>query len=107
METGSESQRVSEVDVTSLLSEMQLDAAIRALKRPEGGVDSAAVRAMILGYETRASRMQAAGLLIKHLLAICAFLAESTKTSKSKSQMLRLVYNPLDSKIGDKSLEVI
>jgi hypothetical protein len=61
MKTGSESQRVSEVDVTRLLREMQLEAAIRALKRSGGGVDSAAVRAMIQGYETRASQMQAAG----------------------------------------------
>ncbi len=49
------------MDVTSLLRQMQLEAAIRALKRSGGGVDSAAVRAMILGYETRASQMQAGG----------------------------------------------
>jgi hypothetical protein len=61
MKTGSESQRVPEVDVTSLLSEMRLEAAIRLLKRSGCGVDSAAVKAMILGYETRANRMQAAG----------------------------------------------
>ena len=61
MKTGPASQRVSEVDVTSLLREMQLEAAIRLLKRSGGGVDAAAVRAMILGYETRASQMQATG----------------------------------------------
>jgi hypothetical protein len=61
MKTGSESQRVPEVDVTRLLREMQLAAAIRLLKRSGCEVDSAAVKAMILGYETRASRMQAAG----------------------------------------------
>jgi hypothetical protein len=61
MKTGSESQRVSEVDVTSLLRKMQLEAAVRALKHSGGEVDSAAVRAMILGYETRASQMQAEG----------------------------------------------
>jgi len=61
MKTGSESQRVPEVDVTRLLSEMRLEAAIRLLKLSGCGVDSAAVKAMILGYETRASQMQAAG----------------------------------------------
>jgi len=61
MKTGSESQRVPEVDVTSLLREMRLEAAIRLLKRAGCEVDSAAVKAMILGYETRASQMQAAG----------------------------------------------
>jgi hypothetical protein len=61
MKTGSESQRVPEVDDTRLLSEMRLEAAIRLLKRSGCGVDSAAVKAMILGYETRASQMQAAG----------------------------------------------
>ena len=61
MKTGSKSQRVPEVDVTRLLREMRLEAAIRLLKRSGCEVDSAAVKAMILGYETRASRMQAAG----------------------------------------------
>ena len=61
MKTDPESQRVLEVDATSLLREMRLAAAIRLLKQSECVVDSAAVRAMILGYETRASRMQAAG----------------------------------------------
>jgi len=61
MKTGSESQRVPEVDVTRLLSEMRLEAAIRLLKLSGCGVDSAALKAMILGYETRASQMQAAG----------------------------------------------
>ena len=40
---------------------MRLSAAIRLLKQSECVVDSAAVRAMILGYESQASRMQAAG----------------------------------------------
>ena len=61
MKTGSESQRVPEVDVTSLLREMRLEEAIRLLKRSGCKVDSAAVKAMILGYETRASQMQAGG----------------------------------------------
>jgi hypothetical protein len=61
MQPDPESQRVLEVDATSLLREMRLAAAIRLLKQSECVVDSAAVRAMILGYETRASRMQAAG----------------------------------------------
>jgi hypothetical protein len=61
MKTGSEPQWVFEVDVTSLLREMRLAAAIRVLKRSGGGVDSAAVKAMILKYETRASQMQATG----------------------------------------------
>jgi len=61
MKTDPESQRVPEVDVTRLLSEMRLEAAIRLLKLSGCGVDSAAVKAMILGYETRASQMQAAG----------------------------------------------
>jgi hypothetical protein len=61
MKTGSESQRVPEVDVTSLLREMRLEAAIRRLKRSGCEIDSAAVKAMILGYETRANQMQTAG----------------------------------------------
>jgi hypothetical protein len=61
MKTGSESQRVPEVDVTSLLREMRLAAAIRLLKQSGCEIDSAAVKALILGYETRASQMQAAG----------------------------------------------
>ena len=61
MRTEPESQRVLEVDATSLLREMRLEAAIRQLKRLGCAVDSAAVKAMILGYETRASRMQTAG----------------------------------------------
>jgi hypothetical protein len=61
MKTGLESQRVPEVDVISLLREMRLEAAVRFLKRSGCKVDSAAVKAMIQGYETRASQMQAAG----------------------------------------------
>jgi len=61
MKTSSEPQRVPEVDVTSLLREMRLEAAIRLLKRSGCKVDAAAVKAMILEYETRASQMQAAG----------------------------------------------
>jgi len=61
MKTGSESQSVPEADVTSLLREMRLEAAIRLLKRSGCKVDSAAVKAMIRGYETRAGQMQAAG----------------------------------------------
>ena len=61
MKTGSESQRVPEVDVTSLLRKMRLEAAIRLLKRSGCEIDSAAVKAMILGYETRANQMQTAG----------------------------------------------
>ena len=61
MKTDPESQRALEVDATSLLREMRLAAAIRLLKQSECVVDSAAVRAMILGYESQASRMQAAG----------------------------------------------
>ena len=61
MKTDSESQRVPEDDVTSLLREMRLEEAIRLLKRSGYKVDSAAVKAMILGYETRANQMQTAG----------------------------------------------
>ena len=61
MKTGSKSQRVPEGDVTILLREMRLEKAIRLLQRSECEVDSAAVKAMVLGYETRASQMQAAG----------------------------------------------
>ena len=61
MKTGSKWQRVPEVDVTRLLREMRLEAAIRLLKRSGCEVDSAAVKAMILGYETRANQMQATG----------------------------------------------
>jgi hypothetical protein len=61
MKTGSKSQRAPEGDVTSLLREMRLEEAIRLLKRSGCKVDSAAVKAMILGYETRANQMQTAG----------------------------------------------
>jgi hypothetical protein len=61
MKTGSESQRIPEADVTRLLGEMRLAAALRLLKRSGCKVDSAAIKAMILGYETRAKQMQAAG----------------------------------------------
>jgi len=62
MKTGSKSQRVPEVDVTSLLREMRLGAAIQLLNHRAGcQLDSAAVKAMILGYETRANQMQASG----------------------------------------------
>ena len=61
MKTDPESQSVPGVDAAILLSEMRLAAAIRLLKRSGRAVDSAAVKEMILGYETRASRMQAAG----------------------------------------------
>lgn len=61
MKTGSESQRLSEVDVTRLLKEMRLEGAIRLLKRSGAEVDSVAVKALIQLYETRASRMQATG----------------------------------------------
>lgn len=61
MKTGSESQRIPAVEVTSLLREMRLEAAIRLLRCTGCEVDSAAVRAMIMGYETQASRIQAAG----------------------------------------------
>jgi hypothetical protein len=44
-------QRVPEVDVIRLLREMRLEAAIRLLKRSGCGVDSAAVKALILGIE--------------------------------------------------------
>ncbi len=57
----SESQRVPKSDAIRLLGEMRLEAAIRLLKRSGCGVDSNDVKAMILGYETRANRMQAAG----------------------------------------------
>jgi hypothetical protein len=61
MKTGSEMLRAPEVDVTCLLREMRLEAAIRLLKRSGCGIDSAAVKTMIQGYETRARQMQAAG----------------------------------------------
>jgi hypothetical protein len=61
MKTGSESQQIPEVEVIRLLREMRLAAAIRLLKRSACEVDSTAVKAMIMGYETQASRMQAAG----------------------------------------------
>jgi hypothetical protein len=50
-----------DTDVTFLLREMRLEAAIRRLKAGGGPVDAAAVKTMILEYETQASRMQAAG----------------------------------------------
>ena len=43
------------------LSEMRLEAAIRLLKRSGCEVNSHAVQALIVGYETRANQMQAAG----------------------------------------------
>jgi len=43
MKTGSKSQRVPEIDGSSLLREMRLEAAIRLLKRSECEIDSAAV----------------------------------------------------------------
>lgn len=61
MKTGSEWQRVPEVEFESLLREMRLEAAIRLLERTGCEIDSAAVKAMIQEYETRASQMQAAG----------------------------------------------
>jgi len=61
MKTDSESQRVPEDDVTCLLREMRLEEAIGLLKRSGYKVDSAAVKAMILGYETRENQMQTAG----------------------------------------------
>ena len=62
MKAGSESRRIPEVDVTSLLREMRLGAAIQLLNHRAGcQLDSAAVKAMILAYEIQASRMQTAG----------------------------------------------
>jgi hypothetical protein len=46
----------SEIDITRLLQEMRLEAAVRPLKHSGGAVDSAAVKALILGYETQAGR---------------------------------------------------
>ena len=61
MKTGSESQRPAGRDVDRLLRKMRLEAVIRRLKHSGSEVDSAAVTAMIRGYETRAGQMRAAG----------------------------------------------
>ena len=52
---------MSDTDLTRLLREMRLEAAVRLLKHSGSEVDSAAVEAMIQGYEIQASRMQTAG----------------------------------------------
>jgi len=52
---------MSNTDLTRLLREMRLEAAVRLLKHSGSEVDSAAVEAMIQGYEIQASRMQTAG----------------------------------------------
>jgi hypothetical protein len=49
------------VELINLLREMRLGTAIRFLKRSGCKVDPDAVRAMILGYETRAHQLQVAG----------------------------------------------
>jgi hypothetical protein len=61
MKTDPGAQRISRVELTSLLREMRLEAAVRLLKRAGCEFDFAAVKAMILDYETRAGRMQSAG----------------------------------------------
>jgi hypothetical protein len=61
MKTRSELPRPPDVDVTSLLREMRLAAAVRLLKAGGSEVDFTAVKAMIMEYETRASQVQAAG----------------------------------------------
>lgn len=61
MNTGSKSQRLPDADVTRLLKQMRLEAAIRLLKCSGCGLDSAAVKELIRRYETRAGRLQARG----------------------------------------------
>ncbi len=61
MKTGSKSQRLPEADVTSLLKQMRLEAAIRLLKCSGCGLESAAVKELIRRYETRVGRLQATG----------------------------------------------
>jgi hypothetical protein len=61
MKPESKPQTIPDHPITRLLREMRLEAVIRMLKHAGGEVDPAAVKAMILEYETRASRMRAAG----------------------------------------------
>jgi hypothetical protein len=61
MKPESEQQTISDLHITVLLKDMRLEEAIRTLKSGSGEIDSAAVKAMIVEYETRASRMRAAG----------------------------------------------
>jgi hypothetical protein len=61
MKAGPESQKRPLTELTDLFREMRLEAAVRLLKHAGGEVDSAAAKMMILEYETRASRLQAAG----------------------------------------------
>jgi len=61
MKTAPESQKIPDTDVTRLLREMKLEAAVRLLKHAGGEVDSAAVKAVILEYEAQAKRLRAAG----------------------------------------------
>jgi hypothetical protein len=61
MKPESKPQTIPDHPITRLLREMRLEAAIRMLTHAEGEVDPTAVKAMIVEYETRASRMRAAG----------------------------------------------
>ena len=61
MKSESEQETISDLHITRLLREMRLEAAIRMLTYAGGDVDPTAVKAMIVEYETRASRMRAAG----------------------------------------------
>jgi hypothetical protein len=61
MKAGFKLQKMPEIDSTRLLREMQLEAAVRMLRHSGRKVDSAAVKAMILYYETEAGQMQAVG----------------------------------------------
>lgn len=61
MKTGPKSQKLPEAEVIRLLKKMQLEAAIRLLKRSGCGLDSAAVKELIRQYETRAGRLRATG----------------------------------------------
>lgn len=61
MNSESESNRKPRIDVTRLLREMRLDEALQSLKTARGEFDPAAVAAMVLEYESQASRLHAAG----------------------------------------------
>jgi hypothetical protein len=61
MKTGSEPQMKPGIDVTRLLREMRLEAAVRALKRTGGRVAPATVAPMVCDYENRSRELQAAG----------------------------------------------
>jgi hypothetical protein len=61
MRTGAGSPTIPDADVTRLVREMRLGAAVHWLQHAGAEVDSAAVESMIREYEAQASRMQRIG----------------------------------------------